>query len=85
MNVFHINRFIGSHAEKNRMSDTQSERRNSIKVDHSSDDIEFIIDDIGGSFGKFQLCNYVFYLIAIIMSGIFALSYVFAGLNLDYR
>lgn len=50
-----------------------------------SDDIEYILSDIGGSYGKFQLCNYFIFSIPIMISGLIMSVYVFTSLNLDYR
>lgn len=48
-------------------------------------DIEYILKDIGGSFGKFQLYNYVLISVPLFMTGLFSLTYVFTAMNLDYR
>lgn len=54
-------------------------------VEDESSEIEFILEDIGGSYGKFQIMNYVLFTIAIGMSGFTPLTYVLTTLNLDYR
>lgn len=51
----------------------------------NNDDIEFILRDIGGSYGKFQLCNYILFSIPILMSGLISIVYVFTALNIDTR
>lgn len=48
-------------------------------------EIEQILNDIGGSFGKFQLFNYMLFSIPMTVIGITALTYVFTTLNLEYR
>lgn len=53
--------------------------------ENESDEIEFILTDIGGSFGKFQILHYCLYAIPMFISGIIALSFVFSAANLDYR
>lgn len=55
------------------------------KRSKKTNDIEYILKDIGGSFGKFQLYNYALFAIPICLSGIFSLTYVFTAMNLDYR
>lgn len=55
------------------------------KSDKKTNDIEYILKDIGGSFGRFQLYNYALFAIPICLSGIFSLTYVFTAMNLDYR
>lgn len=74
------------------MSVEQTERQTTTPHNHpnksetnDADDAEFIINDIGGSFGKFQLRNYALYSIPIAVSGIVVMTYVFTALNLDYR
>lgn len=54
-------------------------------VEDESSEIEFILEDIGGSYGKFQIMNYILFAIPIGISGIFGMTYVFTTLNLDYR
>lgn len=53
--------------------------------ENKSDDIEFIFEDIGGTFGKFQIYNYILFAVPIFLSGAYILDYVFSGLDLDYR
>lgn len=65
-------------------SERQPTRHKKI-VDNNSDDYEYIINDIGGSFGTFQILNYVLYSIPIAIAGIVVMTYVFTALNLDYR
>lgn len=57
----------------------------SDNVESNGDDLELIINDIGGSFGKFQILMYALYSIPIAVSGVVAMQYVFAAFNLDYR
>lgn len=49
------------------------------------DDVEFILDDIGGTFGRFQILNYVLFAVPIFLSSVYVLDYVFSSLDLDYR
>lgn len=48
-------------------------------------EIEQILNDIGGSFGRFQLFNYALFSIPITVIGIVSMSYLFTTLNLEYR
>lgn len=50
-----------------------------------SDLVELILKDIGGTFNKFQILNYILFCLPFALSGSFGLSYVFTALNLDYR
>lgn len=52
---------------------------------NEENEIEQILNDIGGSFGKFQLFNYTLFSLAMIIIGLNSLGYVFAALNLKYR
>lgn len=67
------------------------ERKDQINVEEicetaqQRDDIEYIIENIGGSYGQFQIFNYILYSIPICVSGIVVMTYVFTALNLDYR
>lgn len=62
----------------------KNDEEGSVKI-KKKDDIEYIISDIGGSYGKFQIFNYILYSIPMCVSGIVAMTYVFTALNLDYR
>lgn len=50
-----------------------------------TDDIEFILKDIGGTFGKFQIFNYALFAVPMFLSNFYILDYVFLTLDLDYR
>lgn len=47
--------------------------------------VDVILQDLGGTFKKYQIINYILFCIPFALSGTFALSYVFTALNLDYR
>lgn len=49
------------------------------------DDVEFILNEIGGTFGRFQICNYVMLSFSMFVTGTFVLDYVFATLEIDHR
>lgn len=49
------------------------------------DYIQLILNDIGGTFKRYQIINYILFCIPFALSGTFGLSYVFTALNLDYR
>lgn len=51
------------------------------KVDY----VQLILNDIGGTFKRYQIFNYILFCIPFALSGSFGLSYVFTALNLDYR
>lgn len=51
----------------------------------NSDDIEFILNDLGGTYGKFQLWNYLLFSIPVFVSGTLVILFVFTTLNVDYR
>lgn len=48
-------------------------------------DMEHILKDIGGSYGRFQIFNYILFSVSILISGFVNLAYVFTTLNLDFR
>lgn len=48
-------------------------------------EIEFILKDIGGSFGKFQIFSYCLYSIPMFITGTITLAFIFTASNLDYR
>lgn len=48
-------------------------------------DIDFILKDIGGTFGKFQIYNYLMLSFAMFVAGNYVLDYVFSTLELDHR
>lgn len=54
------------------------------KKDDNSD-IEFILNDIGGTFNKFQIYNHCTYLFSLAVAGVVIMTYVFSALNLEYR
>ncbi len=49
------------------------------------DVVDAILSDLGGTFKKYQIINYILFCIPFALSGTFALSYVFTALNLEYR
>lgn len=53
--------------------------------DLENSDIEQILNDIGGSFSRFQLFNYTLFSIPIAMVGILSMAYVFTALRVEYR
>lgn len=48
-------------------------------------DIEFILNDIGGIFGKFQINSLLMLCYSMFVTGTFVLDYVFATLDVDHR
>lgn len=53
--------------------------------DKKVDLLELIFTDIGGTFGKYQIINFILFCIPFALSGSFGLSYVFTALNVDHR
>lgn len=56
--------------------------------DASSDelnDIDFILKDVGGTFGRFQIYNYLMLSFSIFISGVIILDYVFTALEINHR
>lgn len=49
------------------------------------DFLEVIFTNIGGTFGKYQISNFILFCLPFALSGSFGLSYVFTALNVDYR
>lgn len=48
-------------------------------------DVDLILEDVGGAFGRYQIFNYILFLLVMCLSGMFVLDYVFTTLDLDYR
>lgn len=46
---------------------------------------EFILKDLGGSFGKFQLFSYCLYSIPMFICGVLTFAFVFSASNVEYR
>lgn len=47
-------------------------------------DIDVILDSLG-DFGKFQITNYVLIALSVLLSGAFAMTYVFTAGHVEYR
>lgn len=61
------------------------EKTAEAKFDDESYEIEYILRDIGGSFGKFQLLSYSLYSIPMFIIGVHTLAFIFSASNLEYR
>lgn len=48
-------------------------------------DLEYILNEIGGTFGRFQIWNFVMYSMGLCFCGMASMSYVFTAMNLEYR
>lgn len=48
-------------------------------------DIDFVLNDAGGTFGRFQIYNYLMLLVSMFISGTSVLEYVFVALDIDHR
>lgn len=68
-----------------RVALTREEDDQEIQRKQSNQNTEEILDELGGSFSRFQLYNYALLSIPIMVSGMVALTYVFTALNLEYR
>lgn len=47
--------------------------------------VEMILTDIGGTFKKYQIINYILFCLPFALSGSFGLNYVFTALNVESR
>lgn len=54
-------------------------------ADADNYDVDYIIKEIGGTFGRFQIFNFIIYSIALCFCGMAGMPYVFTAMNLDYR
>lgn len=61
---------------ENKPSDTSNDDLN---------DIDFILKDVGGTFGRFQIYNYLMLSMSMFISGSIVLDYVFTALEIDHR
>lgn len=57
----------------------------SVPMYDEKNEMDTILDDIGGSFGRFQLLNYILYSVPLFISGLVGIAYVFTTLTLDFR
>lgn len=48
-------------------------------------EIDFILKDIGGTFGKFQIYNYLMLSYSMFVTGTYIYDYVFATLDVGHR
>lgn len=65
--------------------DEQQQETPTIIERSNIDLVELILSDIGGTFRKYQIFNYILFCLPFSLSGTFGLSYVFTALSLDYR
>lgn len=56
-----------------------------MAVENEENDVEFILNNIGGTFGKFQIHNYLMLSLSMFVTGTFVLDYVFSTLPIEYR
>lgn len=49
------------------------------------DDVDLILKDLGGTFSRFQIYNYLMLSFSMFVTGTFVLDYVFATLQVDHR
>lgn len=56
-----------------------------VDENQEHNDIDFILKDIGGTFGKFQIYNYLMLSFSVFVTGSFVLDYVFSTLQVDHR
>lgn len=47
--------------------------------------VEVILNDIGGTFKKYQIFNYILFCLPLALSGSFGVNYVFTALNIEHR
>lgn len=52
---------------------------------NKEEDLDFVLEDIGGAFGKFQISMYILLAVPLFLSDAFGLDYVFSTMDLDYR
>lgn len=60
-----------------------AERR--ADAENEEEDIEYILNDIGGTFGRYQIYNYLMLSFSLFVTGTFVLDYVFSTLEIDHR
>lgn len=58
---------------------------NAIECENDETEMEHILNDIGGTFGRFQLYNYILLSALTFSIGIMSMSFVFTTLNLEHR
>ncbi|XP_055316667.1 solute carrier family 22 member 21-like isoform X3 [Sitodiplosis mosellana] len=65
--------------EKNSVSSARADKG------WNTDLVELILNDIGGTFKKYQIINYILFCLPFALSGSFGLNYVFTALNVESR
>lgn len=56
-----------------------------ISQSNDGNEMDYVLDDLGGSSGRFQIFNYILCTVPVFISGYIGIAYVFTTLNLDYR
>lgn len=64
---------------------TEAEPKSAADNKSDIDVVDAILSDLGGTFQRYQILNYILFCIPFALSGTFALNYVFTALNLEYR
>lgn len=59
--------------------------RNEGEANKNDNNVEKLLVALGGTFGRFQIFNFIIYSSVIFFCGMNALSYVLTTLNLEYR
>lgn len=62
-----------------------SNRRATIIDGPKKDLAEVILKEIGGTFKKYQIINYILFCLPFALSGSFGVNYVFTTLKVEYR
>lgn len=74
---------MSSNATNEQQFDPESDP-NTIKRPRT-DLVEVILNDIGGTFKKYQIFNYILFCLPLALSGSFGVNYVFTALNIEHR
>lgn len=65
--------------------DRRFSHRPSIVQQEQENEMENILNEIGGSFGRFQIFNYILFSIVMFIAGLTGVAYIFTALDLDFR
>lgn len=58
---------------------------NANQPSKNDNEMENILIELGGTYGRFQIFNYIMLTVPHIVTGYMVLAYVFTTLNVDYR
>lgn len=65
--------------------DTTKNVSANVQSKSGNNEMDEIFNELGGTYGRFQIFNYILLVIPHIITGYIVFAYVFTALSLDYR